>query len=400
MAVHPDWDPGAWDARSSDEKRAAVKARKAPPACISTWRDARAGDGSRQALFKRKKTDAQSAVTLHTPPVRVDATHVRIPLVGDIEVVTRRGLPDAARLLACRVCVRCGRSGRTRVEIHFAVRIDVRKRRRRPHGRIAIAGGDMACAETVRWHDAKRLKLPDHDAELERALGAQQAMDRAHHGSRRWTAAREEYRGCRTRMRARDTDAIRKAAHRIAQAWDVVTLEDVQSKSMTASARGRAGVGVNAKRALNRRIRRACWGIAQRALHTACENVGGLAVQVIAAYSSQTCSACGHIDARSRKGKEFDCTWCGHTAHADVNAANVIRARARALAHLARSPWLRCTRARGASPRGARGATYFEETGPGGARTSTTARREGENQAPGRRTRKQPRREGCGAVNA
>lgn len=49
---------------------------------------------------------------------------------------------------------------------------------------------------------------------------------------------------------------------------------------------------------------------------------------VTAAYSSQTCSACGHCEKANRKTRErFVCVSCGHDLPADENAARVIRAR-------------------------------------------------------------------------
>ncbi len=43
------------------------------------------------------------------------------------------------------------------------------------------------------------------------------------------------------------------------------------------------------------------------------------------AYTSQRCSACGHTERRNRKSQaEFCCVVCGHTAHADCNAAVTI----------------------------------------------------------------------------
>ena len=45
-------------------------------------------------------------------------------------------------------------------------------------------------------------------------------------------------------------------------------------------------------------------------------------------YSSQTCPVCGHIDAKSRNGKTFHCTCCGHTDDADHNASVVLKNRA------------------------------------------------------------------------
>ena len=45
--------------------------------------------------------------------------------------------------------------------------------------------------------------------------------------------------------------------------------------------------------------------------------------------TSRECAICGHIDKRNRPSQsEFRCVRCGHTAHADTNAARVIAGRA------------------------------------------------------------------------
>ncbi|HEX2619598.1 MAG TPA: transposase, partial [Phototrophicaceae bacterium] len=42
-------------------------------------------------------------------------------------------------------------------------------------------------------------------------------------------------------------------------------------------------------------------------------------------YTSQRCFECGHIEKANRKSQsEFLCCACGHTTHADVNAAKNI----------------------------------------------------------------------------
>jgi IS605 OrfB family transposase len=52
-------------------------------------------------------------------------------------------------------------------------------------------------------------------------------------------------------------------------------------------------------------------------------------VTVDPAYTSRTCAACGHCSKSNRKSQAvFVCRACGHGAHADVNAARNIRARA------------------------------------------------------------------------
>lgn len=51
--------------------------------------------------------------------------------------------------------------------------------------------------------------------------------------------------------------------------------------------------------------------------------------------TSRECPCCGHIDKANRPSQaEFRCVACGHTGHADVNAARNIRSRARALVNV------------------------------------------------------------------
>lgn len=51
-------------------------------------------------------------------------------------------------------------------------------------------------------------------------------------------------------------------------------------------------------------------------------------VHVDPAYTSQGCSACGHIDKKNRTTQAtFVCTSCGFAEHADVNAARNIASR-------------------------------------------------------------------------
>ncbi|GLW98124.1 transposase [Microtetraspora sp. NBRC 16547] len=55
---------------------------------------------------------------------------------------------------------------------------------------------------------------------------------------------------------------------------------------------------------------------------------GVAVIHVDPAYTSQTCSACGHVDKRNRPDqKTFSCTSCGFAEHADVNAARNIASR-------------------------------------------------------------------------
>jgi IS605 OrfB family transposase len=63
----------------------------------------------------------------------------------------------------------------------------------------------------------------------------------------------------------------------------------------------------------------------RRAAGSKAQEAGMVVVEVNPAYTSQTCSRCGLRG--NRKRHAFTCPHCGHTAHADINAAVNIRNR-------------------------------------------------------------------------
>src|SRR5664280_2556673 len=66
------------------------------------------------------------------------------------------------------------------------------------------------------------------------------------------------------------------------------------------------------------------WGVLVTRLE---QKAPGRVEQVNAAYTSQRCHACGYTAAESRESQaRFGCRSCGHTAHADLNAARNIAA--------------------------------------------------------------------------
>lgn len=77
------------------------------------------------------------------------------------------------------------------------------------------------------------------------------------------------------------------------------------------------------------RSRLSSWSFGQLAAFIGYKaRLAGVAVEVVdPAYTSRTCSECGHCEKSNRKSRsEFRCKACGHEQHADVNAARNIRA--------------------------------------------------------------------------
>jgi putative transposase len=72
------------------------------------------------------------------------------------------------------------------------------------------------------------------------------------------------------------------------------------------------------------------WGFAQlRQFITYKALLAGVALLFVdPRHTSQTCGRCGHVDKRNRRSQaEFSCLRCGHTAHADTNAARNLATR-------------------------------------------------------------------------
>ena len=118
-----------------------------------------------------------------------------------------------------------------------------------------------------------------------------------------------------------------KTSTDLARRFDIVRVENLDIKNMTRSARGTAqdpGRNVAAKAGLNREILRSGWGLLVRRLE---DGAAGRVEKINPAFTSQRCSACGHVDGKSRESQaRFVCTACSFACHADVNAARNIAA--------------------------------------------------------------------------
>ena len=135
---------------------------------------------------------------------------------------------------------------------------------------------------------------------------------------------------CVQRAHRRLANARRNWQHhisrRIAAKAQTVVIEKLNTRGMTKSAKGttdRPGTNVRQKAGLNRVILHTGWAALGQMLNYKAAEV----IEMSAAYTSQTCSACGVIDADLRRSQsEFKRVACGHAQNADLNAARNIRA--------------------------------------------------------------------------
>lgn len=200
---------------------------------------------------------------------------------------------------------------------------------------LPSVGIDRGIANTLSLSTGEHINLPSLLKHEKRARKAQKILARRRRGSKRYGAQRARlarHKSATARARGHWAHGVTKG---IAARFGAVALEDLQISNMTASAAGTFGApgrGVSQKSGLNRSILNQAWGQLASLLDYKLEAAGGRLVLVPAAYTSQTCQACGVIDAQSRKSQAiFLCVHCGHRDHADTNAALEIRRRSTAL---------------------------------------------------------------------
>ena len=195
-------------------------------------------------------------------------------------------------------------------------------------GNSQAVGIDRGVAVSAALSTGEMLHAPGLTArERTRLRRLQRSLARAERGSKR----RGRVRHAIARLRARETDRRKdwaeKASTDIARRFDVIRVEDLQIKNMTRLARGtqeNPGRNVGQKAGLNRGILGSGWGLLVSRLE---DKAPGRVEKIRPAFTSQRCSACGHVDRDSRESQAvFRCTACGYACHADVNAARNIAA--------------------------------------------------------------------------
>jgi len=191
-----------------------------------------------------------------------------------------------------------------------------------------VVGVDRGVAVSAALSTGQMFTCPRLSAGRRRRLRQlQRTLARASRSSNRRARCKHAI----ARLHAREADARKDWAEKLstdlARRFDLIRIEDLRVRNMTRSAKGTVtepGRNVRAKAGLNRQILASGWGILLRRLE---EKAPGRVQKINPAFTSQRCSACGHVAAESRKSQAvFACTACGYACNADVNAARNIAA--------------------------------------------------------------------------
>jgi putative transposase len=242
---------------------------------------------------------------------------VYVPKVGWVRFRWSRAVPEARSFR-----VKLDRAGRW----HVAFAAIPRPIQGPGTGRVA--GVDRGVVASAALSTGQLLTCPRLSPPRQRRLKhLQRKLARAKLGSNR----RSQVKSAIGRLKAREADARRDWAEKLstdlARGFDVIRVEDLRVRDMTRSAKGTVaelGRGVRAKAGLNREILASGWGILVRRLE---QKAPGRVEKIDPAFTSQRCSACGHVAGENRKSQAvFACTACGFACNADVNAARNIAA--------------------------------------------------------------------------
>jgi putative transposase len=243
---------------------------------------------------------------------------VKVPKAGWVRFRLSRPVPDDVKSF------RVTRDGAGRWHVAFARIPDPVP----APGTGGVVGVDRGVAVSAALSTGELLRCPGLTSrEAARLLRLQRSLSRSRRGANR----RAKVRAQAARMTAREADRRKDWAEKtttdLARRFDVIRVEDLRIKNMTRSAKGtadRPGRNVAQKAGLNRGITRSGWGILVRRLE---EKAPGRVEKVPPAYTSQRCSACGHVARESRKSQAlFRCVACEFACNADVNAARNIAA--------------------------------------------------------------------------
>lgn len=257
---------------------------------------------------------------------------VRLPKIGDVPCRLRRGVRNAD--IRHATVGYCRRNGRFHITFCCHVRIVEFPKTGKS---IGLDGGAVR-----RWTDSDgRWSEALHKRENLARLHARLAREQRKFSDilRKWKASgktdgkfgdllrrkRLTIQSIWAKIRNIRKDIDDKESIGLIREYDLVAVEALRIGNMTRSAKGtvgKPGKNVRQKSGLNRNLLSNRLSEFYRKLEYKAEWYGKTFVRVDPKHTSQTCSACGHVDPMNRRTQaKFKCLSCGMEMNADHNAA-------------------------------------------------------------------------------
>ncbi len=345
------WRPGRGSAPSSMERyRQLAQARQAEP-----WLGAGSSSVQQQALRDfdralaaffdlanpagrpgyRSSRGTQGFVIRDTRARRLSRRwgEVQVPKCGWVRFRWTRALPNKPGMAR----VSCNPAGRWHVSFPAPQPPVIRERTGK------MTGMDRGVRTALVTSDGQHYRVPRVSGrQAARYLALQRRLARQRKGSHKRERTRQAMAMIAARVADRRKDWAEKLSTRLVVQNDVIVLEKLHIKGMTAKPASRPDPErpgtflpnrARAKAGLNRSILASAWGLLGQRIKDKAAASGVQVIFVDPRFTSQQCHVCGHTDPGNRDSQAiFACVRCGHQDHADRNAALNILARGLALA--------------------------------------------------------------------
>ncbi len=246
---------------------------------------------------------------------------LKITGLGEVKVRWSRipkGVPKMVSL---------SRDAAGRYFVSMAIEEDIQ---RLPESRKAV-GIDLGTLTSMTLSDGSQIENPRHLLKRKEQLKKlQQRLARQQKASRRRAKTKLRIGKCHARIADCRREYLHQVTTNIINDNQVIVIEDLFVKGMTASARGtqaEPGKNVAQKSGLNRSILEVSFGEIARQLEYKADWYGRTLLKVDRFYpSSKLCSCCGHkLDEMRLDIREWTCPKCQSVHDRDLNAAINIR---------------------------------------------------------------------------
>ncbi|WP_017592502.1 RNA-guided endonuclease InsQ/TnpB family protein [Nocardiopsis potens] len=205
-------------------------------------------------------------------------------------------------------------------------------------GTDSEVGIDLGVKDFATLSTGEKIANPRHrDRKARRLAWYQRLMARKQRGSNNQRKAKRKVAVAHRKVRHARNDFLHKTSTRLVREHNVIAIEDLNVRGMTASAKGTIdvpGKKVRQKAGLNKSVLDAAWGEFRRQLEYKAERAGRALVVIDRWFpSSKTCSGCGHLLKKLSLGtRMWTCPTCRTRHDRDVNAAKNILAAGRVAA--------------------------------------------------------------------
>ena len=263
--------------------------------------------------FKSKHHSRKSYTTnVVNGNIRIGNRRIRLPKVGAVRIRQHREIPEGWRLKSVTVSMNgCGK--------YFAsLLFDLPERENQTSGGKGgrrCLGIDYAMDGLAVLSDGTRAEYPKYYRKAQEKLAREQRrLSHCEKGSRNYAKQKRKVARVHEKVRNQRQDFLHKFSRQLADAYDVIGVEDLDMKAMSRSMHFGKSVMDNGFGMLRSML---AYKLAER---------GGELVKVDRWYpSSKRCSRCGKIkETMPLSERTYTCS-CGNVMDRDVNAALNIR---------------------------------------------------------------------------